>query len=77
MSLSDPGTPFAITPSDSVNFTSPARGIYVGTTGDVVVVDLNDNAVTISNVPAGVVLPVRAKRVNSTSTTASDLVGIS
>lgn len=37
---------------------------------------LTPATVTFSNVPAGVILPVRAIRVNSTNTTASDLVGL-
>lgn len=74
--FSDPVTDgFAITPHDSTNFDRPTRGIYVGTTGNIVVV-FNSGTVTFSNVPAGVILPVRAIRVNSTNTTASDLVGL-
>lgn len=69
---------FAITPSDSANFTYLVRAIYVGTTGDVVVVNAQDDstAVKFTSVPAGTILPVKTKRVNSTNTTASNLVGI-
>lgn len=67
---------FAITPSDSVNFTYNVRGIYVGTTGNVVAVTEGGTAVTFSSVPAGTILPIRASRVNSTSTTASNMVGL-
>lgn len=67
----------AITPSDTVNFTQgPCRGIYVGVTGNVVCVDLDSTAVTFTAVPAGAVLPVRAIRVNSTSTTATNMVAL-
>lgn len=66
---------FAITPSDSTNFTYIARGVYVGTGGNVVVVFMDDTSATFANVPSGAVLPVMAKRVNSTSTTASNLIG--
>ena len=76
MSYSDPSpSPFTITPSDETNFTKEARGIYVGTAGDVVAV-CTGGTVTFANVPAGAILPVRAIRVNSTNTTASDLVGL-
>lgn len=75
-SLSDPAPNFAaITPSDSAadNF-KPSRGVYVGGTGDVVAVSDAGSAVTFKAVPAGTVLPVRCVRVNSTNTTATDLV---
>lgn len=68
--------PFAITKSDTVNFAFTVRGIYVGGTGDVVVVTERGNTVTFSAVPVGVILPVRAIRVNSTSTTATLMVGM-
>jgi hypothetical protein len=67
---------FAITPSNSVDFTLPTRGVYVGVTGDVVAVDLQDNAVTFTAVQAGCILPIRAKRINSTDTSATGLVGL-
>lgn len=77
MSYSDPVTNgFAITPSDATNFARETRGIYVGTTGNVVVVFPDTTTVTFSSVPAGAILPVRAIRVNSTNTTASNLVGL-
>ena len=76
MSYSDPVSDgFAITPHDSTNFSRATRGIYVGTAGNIVVV-FSSGAVTFSNVPAGSILPVRAIRVNSTNTTASNLVGL-
>lgn len=67
---------FAITPSDTVNFAFPVRGVYVGGTGDVVVVDRNGTAVTYKAVPTGQVLPIMASRVNATGTTATYLVGM-
>lgn len=73
-----------ITPSDTVNFSFTlgtqtrlfTRGIYVGTTGNVVAVDADNNAITFVAVPAGALLPISAKRVNSTNTTASNLVAL-
>lgn len=67
---------FAITPHNSTNFTYAVRGIYVGVTGDVVAVTEGGAAITFKAVPAGMILPVRAIRVNSTGTTATDLVGL-
>jgi hypothetical protein len=66
---------FAITKSDTVNFTQEAA-IYVGGSGDVVAVGVDDIAVTFSAVPAGTILPIRAIRVNSTATTATSMVGV-
>lgn len=78
MSLSDPASRcFAITPHDSTSFTQgETRGIYVGVAGNVVVVTSSGDVVTFTGAAAGSVLPVRAVRVNSTSTTATNLVGL-
>lgn len=67
----------AVTTSDSTDFSGfVTRGIYVGVGGDVVAVTVANSAVTFKNVPSGTVLPVRARRVNATSTTATDLVAL-
>jgi hypothetical protein len=65
----------AVTKSDTVGFGANARALYIGVTGDVVVVGLDDVAVTFKAVPVGI-LPVQCKRVNSTSTTATDIVAL-
>lgn len=67
---------FAVTPHDSTNFTYNCRALYIGGEGDVVVVTEDGTAVTYVGVPAGSILPVVAKRVNSTNTTATDIVGM-
>lgn len=67
---------FAITKSNSVDFDFLVRGIYVGGTGDVTIVNPDDTAVTFAAVPAGTILPVQARRVNSTGTDATDMVGL-
>lgn len=67
----------AVTPSDTVGFTAGiCRGIYVGVTGNVVAVRPDGTAVTFTAVPAGMVIPVQAIRVNSTSTTATNMVSL-
>lgn len=67
----------AITPSDTVNFTNgTCRGIYVGGAGNVVIVPPEGSAVTFTGALAGSVIPMNAIRVNSTSTTATNLVAI-
>jgi hypothetical protein len=50
--------------------------IFVGTTGDVAIVSASDVVKTFKNVPSGTFLPVLAKRVNSTNTSASDMIGM-
>ncbi len=76
--LESPGRNFfVVTPHDSTDFTVSCRAVWVGTGGDVAVVGIGQTAaVTIKNVPAGTLLPFRLDRVNSTNTTASDIVGI-
>lgn len=63
----------AITPSDSmvVSF----FGFYVGITGDVTVVTAAGTTTTFTAVPAGQIIPVAISKVNSTNTTATDIVG--
>lgn len=73
-------TPFnksdPITKSDTVNFTSgPCDAIYVGGAGTVTVVWVNDRTEQFTCV-AGQILPVRAKRVQSTGTAATLMVAL-
>lgn len=69
-------TGFSILPSDSGDFTNYPRAIYVGTGGHVSIVDLAGNTILLKNVQSGTILPVRAKQVRSTGTTAGDLIGL-
>lgn len=67
----------AVTPSDTVDIVGgPARGLYVGGAGNVVVVTRAGNAVTFVAVPAGAVLPVDTRRVNATNTSATNIVAL-
>jgi len=66
----------AVTPSDSTDFDTLTRGLYVGGAGDVVAVRHDGTAVTFAGVQAGTVLPIACRRVNSTSTTASGIVAL-
>lgn len=73
----------AVTPSDTVDFSPFAQrsgrltdALYVGVTGDVAVVQKNGTAVIFTAVPAGKTLPVECRRVNATSTTATNLVAL-
>lgn len=67
----------AITPSDTVALTIPIKGIYVGGAGDLTVTAQSDGSpVTFKAVPVGTIIPVRAKLVMATATTATLLVGM-
>lgn len=68
----------AVTPANSDLPSGVTRALWIGGTGDVAIVAENDGttAVTIVGVPAGTLLPVRAKRVNSTNTTATAIVAL-
>lgn len=68
----------AVTPSDSTNFADGlCRALYIGGSGNIAILAEDDtSAVTLSNVGAGQIIPVRAKRVNFTNTTATLIVAI-
>lgn len=66
---------FPCVPSDTVNFTAEVRQLYIGTAGDVSVVNQDNSVCTFKNVLAGSMLgPFFLKRVNSSLTTASNIV---
>lgn len=65
----------AITAADS-NLTTPVRGLFVGTGGNVKITDTEGNAATFNNVMSGSILPVACARVWATGTTASGFVGL-
>lgn len=65
-----------VTPSDTVGLITPARGLYVGSGGNVSILPLDGPSVTLVGVPGGSLLPVSVARVNLTGTTAGNLVGL-
>jgi len=66
---------FDVVPSDTVDHTRPAWGIYVGVGGDVAIVTANGTVLVHKNVPAGSTIRLGSVRVNVTGTTATDMVG--
>lgn len=68
----------AVTPHDSTDIRSgqPTRALYIGGAGNVVAVDLAGNTVTFTGALAGSILPIQVIRVNSTSTTATNIVAL-
>lgn len=67
---------FAITPSDSAELTQPTRALYVGVAGDLGVTLVSGAELVFANIPSGTLLPVRARAVKATGTTADSLVGL-
>ncbi len=68
----------AITPSDSADVAGTPVVVYVGVTGDLCLVPANadtNDGVVFKNVPVGF-FPVNCRRVKSTGTTATQLIGV-
>ena len=63
----------SVTPSDSTVL--DCRALYIGGTGDVAVVTEKGTTVTFSNVPVGF-FPVACNKVNSTNTTATNIIAL-
>lgn len=66
----------SVTPSDTVDLTVGDALIYVGGAGSIKLKLASGNDVTFSEVPAGMFMPVLAKRVFSTGTTATNILAL-
>jgi hypothetical protein len=68
---------FAITPHDTNELAMIPRALYIGGSGNLVVVLAGDTvAVTFTGLIAGAILPIRPKIVKSASTTATYILGL-
>lgn len=67
---------FTITPSNTVDFTTLAKSIWVGVAGNVTLVTSRGTTLTFVGCQAGSIIPVEARRVDVTGTTATSLVAI-
>lgn len=65
---------FEVTPNDSADLAKPARSLLIGVAGDLAVVMLNGDEVTLP-VQAGY-NPLSVKRIKSTGTTATGIVAL-
>lgn len=76
--LSAPATrAVAVTPHDSDPLTDSPKALYVGTGGNITMRGVNGTADTLwKNIPAGTVLPFRARYVRATGTSATDLLAL-
>jgi hypothetical protein len=68
----------AVTAADADLPKYPTRGLYIGTIGNVNVTDggATPSTVTFIAVPAGTILPIQVTRVNSTGTTATNIIAL-
>jgi hypothetical protein len=66
---------FDITKSDDDDLAFNTIAIYLGVSGDLRILDINDNEVILKSLVAGIWHPIRIKKVFSTNTSASDIVG--
>jgi len=65
----------AVTPSDSVDLPRLTEAVYAGSNGVIQAVG-QDGTVVAFHCVTGVVIPIKAKRVNNTSTTAMHIVAL-
>jgi len=67
----------AIVPHDANALIDAPKAIYVGQGGDIVLQGMGGGAdVRLRQVPTGAILPVRARFVRATGTSAADLVAL-
>lgn len=67
----------SITPSNSTDDASgPFRAVYVGVSGDLKINDMFDNAITLVGLTGGLIHPICCKRIYSTGTTATSILGV-
>jgi hypothetical protein len=78
ISLNSPAAnSLAITPHDTNELAYVSRGLFVGTGGNIALkLDNDSSSVILYNVQNGCVLPLRAKLILSTGTTASNIVAL-
>lgn len=77
VSLESPATGGeAVTPHDTNELSYATRALWIGGAGNVRVEMLDGQTLTLSGVQAGTLLPIRVKKVLSTSTTATLIVAL-
>lgn len=65
-----------ITPNDGADIANVSIAVWIGGAGNLNVDLADGGTVLFSGIPAGTLLPIRAKRVRSTSTTATLIVAL-
>ena len=62
----------AVTPSDNTDLPRVTKALWIAASGTLSVIAVDDSAaVSLGTIPAGTLLPVRARRVLATGTTAT------
>ena len=64
-----------VTPSDSVDLTYVSRAVFIGAAGTLSV-EMHGGGTVSFDAYAGMILPIRATRVNATGTTATGIVAL-
>ena len=65
-----------IVPDDQADLSYATRGLYVGSAGDISLQTLSGDQIVLASAQAGVIYPIRIRRVNATGTTAAGLIGL-
>lgn len=65
-----------VTPHNSNDLAYTTKALFIGTGGNIVVLAEDDTVAVTLKVTDGQILPVRAKRVLATNTTATGIVGM-
>ena len=74
--ITDPSAKLAaITPADT-DLAQRTRGIYVGGSGNLAVMDAYGTVVVFVDVLGGSILPLRVNQIRSTDTTATNIVAL-
>lgn len=64
----------AVTKSDTADLPTASKRLWVGGAGNIAMITVGGDTVTYTSIPAGTYLNVRAARVLSTNTTATNIV---
>lgn len=67
---------FDITPDDAADLQNTTRAVIIGGGGDIALVLKNGDTITLPNLVAGVIYPLRVVRVLASGTTATDIKGL-
>lgn len=66
----------AVVPHDGNPLSDIPKALYIGGGGTIVLAGTSGGDATLANVPAGSVLPIRARFVRATGTTATNIVAL-
>jgi hypothetical protein len=67
---------FPVTPSDTVDLAHVACAIYCGGAGDLSLVTVNGDTVTLVALVSGLIHPITASRIRATGTTATSILAL-